>query len=788
MKNLYITLLIVCGAIFQPLHAQSLKGKIFDAATKEPVIGATVQVVNTTTGVASDNHGAFALQTVGKNVKIRISTIGYVAQEIEVSSEKTLTISLEPAVENLQTIVVTGNREAALRTETPIAISKLSPKMIEEAKPTAIYEVINKTPGVMMVNLNNEQHSMSIRQPMTTNAYYLYLEDGVPIRPMGVFNHNSLLEMNQFTVSSIEVVKGPVSSIYGPEAVGGAVNFISQRPTAVPTARIGLQADQWGYRRVQYGAGATLGKFGVYVGGLAAEQKDAWMTSSDYTKNAQYARLEYHFTPKTRLIYTLSYAKYNSQTSGSVDSIAFYNRQYISTTDFTYRKSYSLRSRLTLEHEWKNGSQSFFTVFGRDNKHGQNPSYGIRWTSGAATARGEINSNDFQSLGAIAQHTQKFAFLNSKIIAGGTIDFSPNKYWSYQIDLAAQLRADKKSVEKYTIVKERPDIQIANYDADILNSAFYVQYDFEPIKNLRLSAGLRYDNMSFDFVNNLDIDKTTNQAVGGSKSYKQTTPKLGITYDLGNGKGIYANFSKGFAPSGLTAIFRKRPTPAPNGDLFYYNLIPATFTNAEVGGWISLLKNKMYIDASLYQMNGSNELLNIRQPDNSTDYQAAGKTLHKGVELGITYKPSKELFARLGGTYSVHRFVEFVLSQKASDALKDVNGKDMPSAPRWVWNGEISYYPKWFKNFRTSVEWQHLSKWYQNQVNTVVYNGYDLVNFRAGYQWKGIEVFTNIMNLTDALYATNATRGNASTDRTTFTPAAPRTFVLGVQYSFTGKK
>jgi outer membrane receptor protein involved in Fe transport len=296
--------------------------------------------------------------------------------------------------------------------------------------------VVNKTPGVLMVNLGNEQHSMSIRQPMTTNAYYLYMEDGVPIRPMGVFNHNSLLEMNQFTVSSIEVVKGPVSSIYGPEAVGGAVNFISQRPTAVPTARAGIQFDQWGFRRVQYGAGATIGKLGVYVGGLVSDQTNAWMASSDYTKNAQYARLEYQINPKARLIYTLSYAKYNSQTSGSVDSVAFYNRQYVSTTDFTYRKAYSLRTRLTFEKDWAKGSQTYVTVFARDNEHGQNPSYGIRWTSGATTARGEINSNNFRSLGLIAQHTQKFDFLNSKLIAGASIDYSPNDYWSYQIDLA----------------------------------------------------------------------------------------------------------------------------------------------------------------------------------------------------------------------------------------------------------------------------------------------------------------------------------------------------------------
>lgn len=785
MKN--FSLLVLSLLLLNNVFAQKvIKGKVYDAITKEPVIGASIKLENANVGVTTDINGNFMLQAEAK--KLLISTIGYQSRTVDVVDGQTLSVSLEAAVENLQTVVVTGNREATLRTETPIAISKLTPKQIDEAKATSIYEVINKTPGVMMVNLNNEQHSMSIRQPMTTNAYYLYLEDGVPIRPMGVFNHNSLLEMNQFTVSSIEVVKGPVSSIYGPEAVGGAINFISQRPTALPTARVGVQFDQWGYRRVQYGAGTTIGKFGIYLGGLVAEQKDAWMASSDYTKNAQYARLEYHFSPKARLIYTLSYAKYNSQTSGSVDSVAFYSRQYVSTTDFTYRKSYSLRTRLTFEKDWNNGSQSFITVFARDNKHGQNPSYGIRWTSGAATARGEINSNDFKSLGVIAQHSQRFEFLNSKATIGTTVDFSPNDYWSYQIDLAAQLRADKKSVEKYTITQERPDIKIADYNADIRNTALYLQYDFEPIKNLRVSAGLRYDNMSFDFINNLDVDKTTGEAIGGSKTYTKTTPKLGLTYDLGKGKGLYANFSKGFAPSGLTAIFRKRPAPAANGDLFYYNLIPATFINSEIGGWASLLKNKIYVDLSLYQMTGSNELLNIRQPDNSTDYQAAGKTLHKGVELGVTYKPNRQLMVRAGGTYSIHRFVEFILSQRASDALKDVNGKDMPSAPRWMWNGEVSYYPTWLKGFRTSIEWQHLSKWYQNQINTVIYNGYDLVNFRAGYQWKGIEVYTNIMNLTDALYATNATRGNAVTDRTTFTAAAPRTFVMGVQYNFTGKK
>ena len=576
-------------------------------------------------------------------------------------------------------------------------------------------------------------------------------------------------------------MKGPVSSIYGPEAVGGAINFITQRPTLLPTAKIGVQADQWGYKRIQYGAGGMIGKFGVYVGGFVANQRDAWMKSSDYDKNVVNARLEYHFTPSTRLIYTLAYSKYDSQTSGSVDSLAFYSRQYVSTTDFTYRKVSSLRSRLTLEKDWKNGSQTFVTAFARKNEHGQNPNYGIRWISGQTTAKGEINSSDFKSLGILAQHSQRFSFLNSKLITGAVFDFSPSNYWSYQIDLAAQLRPDGKSVEKYTIIKERPDIKNADYDADIKNTAAYTQYDFELLPKLRVSAGLRYDRMSFTYTNFLDN-------TSGNKSYSKVTPKIGATYDLGKGKGIYANYSRGFSPPGLTSVFRKRTVPAENGDLFYYNLKPAEFNNAEIGGWASVLDNKIYIDLAFYQMNGRNELLNVRLPDNSYDYQSAGKTLHRGAEFGVTYKPTKEFFFRFGGTTAIHRYEEFILSNRESDAVKNVNGKDMPSSPRWLWNTEFSYYPKWFRNFRSSVEWQHVASYYQNQINSVRYEGYDILNLRLGYSWKGVELFTNVLNLTDVLYATNATRGNNATDRTTYNAAAPRTFVFGVQYTFTGKK
>lgn len=782
-------ILLCMAAIAMAMNAsgqQLLSGKVYDNETKEPLIGASVMLRSNFQGAATDVYGQFTLKASTAEDTLEVSYVGYERQRVPVGSG-VFEIALTPSVSNLQQVVVTANREAALRTEVPVAISKLSPVLINDTKPVLITELVNKVPGVVMLNYNNEQHAMSIRQPMSTSAYYLYLEDGVPIRPMGIFNHNALIEMNVFSISNIEVVRGPASSLYGPEAVGGAINFITHRPTTMPTAKVGVQADQWGYKRVQYAAGGTLGKkVGIYVSGFEARQRDSWQTYSDYDKSSFNARLDYIISGKTKLTASVSNNNYFSDMAGAVDSIAFYNRQYTSTTDFTYRKVHSLRTKVSVAHQWNDKQETIFTWAYRDNYIEQNPTYSIRWMSGSTSASGERNRNSFYSNVAMLQHTMKFNFMDSKLLTGGSFDYSPTDYWAYKIDLAAQLRPDGKSVEKYSLIEEHPDVYLSNYKANLKNYAVYTQYEISPVERLRFTLGLRYDKMAFDYENHLDM--TT-----GQKSYEKVTPKLGLTYDLLNDKGLYANYSEGFSPPGLTSIFRKRPATGEPG--FYYNLEPAKFNNIEVGGWAAFVQNKIYVDVAVYQMIGHNELLSIKKQDNSTDYQSAGKTLHRGIEYGVTYRPNDEWFIRFGGTNAIHRFENFELSNRSTDQVKNVDGNDMPQSPRWIANSEVTYKPRYIKGFRVSLEWQRISSFYQDQVNRVKYEdagflgmkGISYLNLRAGYEWKGIEVFTNVMNLTDELYANSATRGNAVTDRTTFTPAAPRTFVVGVQYTFTGK-
>ena len=758
---------IILGLLLCFTSAAQAQIKVLNSITNEPIVGASLKKGDKTISI-SNERGDFQVKEKGE---FTVRALGYKAAKI---TGETSPIFLEESTQTLESVVVTASRQAATRAETPVAIHKIGSALIQDTKALQLTEIINKVPGVVMLDYRNEQHGMGIRQPFGTSAYFLYMEDGLPLRPLGVFNHNALIESNLQGLNSVEVIKGPVSSLYGPEAVGGAINLITKTAPGIPTAQIGYQVDEWGYKRVQFTAGAQIGKkWSIMTGGYVARQKGSWASNSDFDKSSINVRLDYQFTPKTKLWGSFAYNDYFSQTGGNIDSTGYYSRSYQSPADFTYRSSFSSRSRLTLEHKWSENANTSLTAFYRDNALGQNPSYSISWTSPALTASGQVNQNSFKSLGLMGQHTQNFEFLNSKLVAGFLLDRSPNDYWAYKIYLAATLRPDKKSVEKFTITQVLPSTFLGNYSAVIWNKAAYAQFDLHPVEKLRLSLGGRFDQMSFDYTN--FIDNST-----GTKSYEQFSPKLGITYEASSALGFYGNFSKGFSPPALSAVFRARPAAqvAATGEKFYLSIDPAVFSNYEAGGWASVWQNKIFFDYTFYRLEGNNELLGIRQPDNTTDYQSAGKTLHEGIEYQITIRPNDSWNFRFGGTNAKHTFVDFVLSTRASDALKNVNGKEMPQAPNFIANSEVTYK---YKGARIALEWQKIGPWFQDQVNRVSFEGVSVFNLRMGYNYKAYQFFTNILNLGDALYATTATRGNNATDKSTYTPAAPRTVVAGVQ-------
>lgn len=264
--------LLILLLLAQLTYAQSpIKGKVIDAVTKEPIYGASVNCCTNGKACMSNASGEFSLPASDTATMVLVSFVGYQSKQALVSANGV--IALTPSNALLQEVVVTANRESVKRSEAPVAITTLSAKTIQDTKPVSIDQVLNKVSGVYMVNLGNEQHQMSIRQPMTTKSLFLYLEDGIPVRTTGLFNHNALLELNMTAVKNIEVIKGPSSSLYGSEAIGGVVNFITLAPTALPTAKISFQGNTIGYKRGDLKTAFTKGKWGFALSGYHAEKK-----------------------------------------------------------------------------------------------------------------------------------------------------------------------------------------------------------------------------------------------------------------------------------------------------------------------------------------------------------------------------------------------------------------------------------------------------------------------------------------------------------------------------------
>ena len=265
MKNIVFAIMLMIATV--TAFAQNKKGKIYDAASKEPLSGVSIKVADKMLYSAVD--GSFTLPD--NAIEIEITSIGYLSRKLKVQGT-TVNIALERDNNQMTEVVVTANRTAQKRSEAPVAISTISKQTIEDTKAQRMDQLINKVSGVFMVSLGNEQHQMSIRQPMTTKSLFLYMEDGVPIRTTGVYNHNALLELNLASAKSVEVIKGPSSALYGSEAIGGAVNILTQAAPALTGGTVSVQRNDQGYTRTDAQVGTTIGKFGILVSGYYAKK------------------------------------------------------------------------------------------------------------------------------------------------------------------------------------------------------------------------------------------------------------------------------------------------------------------------------------------------------------------------------------------------------------------------------------------------------------------------------------------------------------------------------------
>ena len=629
----------------------------------------------------------------------------------------------------LATIVVSANKLKEKRIESPVAISILSPKTVDEAKAQRIDFLLNKVSGVYMPTIGNEQHMMSIRQPISLKGLYLYLEDGMPIRTSGLFSSNALIEMNSSNIHSIEIIKGPASALYGAEAIGGVVNILTTPVPSKADAFISTQITNTGFKKLDLSWGAPTKTGGWMISGAWTDQKNGITDYSDFNKKALSVKRTFRLNEKLKGYQNLQYINYYTQMTGSLDSIKFFQKNFGSQQSFTFRKIDALRFRQNLDFNWNTHSNTTFNFMYRNNTMDQNPAYSIASTANPTKFKGQVNSNHFDAYVLDLQHVWSIPMLSSKIMLGGYWDITNQNLMANYIDIVKDTSIGKFT--KYTYPSR--DSLITNYNTEISNKAIYFNYIANLNKAIRLNMTMRYDNFEYLFNNLLPIGTPS-----AKNNFTQFTPKLGLTYNQ-RWWGGYLNYSKGFVPPQITEIYNAIRVPY---------LLPQNFSNIEIGSWYQ--SKKLSAEISIYSLQGKNEIISVRQTDGVNLNQNSGATSHMGIEYQIRYQLAPSMDISLNGSNTKHKYLN------TSIKGVDVSGKEMNAAPNLFNNLSFNWKPT--KLIRSSLEWIHQSAYYMDETNATRYPGFNLLNARFGLQFKKSEIWLNVLNLTNTYYSTMATK------------------------------
>jgi outer membrane receptor for ferrienterochelin and colicins len=224
MKIFHITLLLI---VTGQLSAQTLI-KVLDNKTSEPASFATITFENLAdhkkTSEIANEKGELRKKLQGKT-KISISLLGYASRIDTIGGSGEYTIYLLPSSVDLNEIIVTATAKPIARDQSIYKIDMISNSQIKDRASTNLAEALNN-----QLSLRVEQNGSlgsSIRMQGLSGEQVKILVDGVPI--IGRVNGNiDLSQINLQNTDHVEIIEGPMSVIYGSDAIGGVINIITK--------------------------------------------------------------------------------------------------------------------------------------------------------------------------------------------------------------------------------------------------------------------------------------------------------------------------------------------------------------------------------------------------------------------------------------------------------------------------------------------------------------------------------------------------------------------------------
>ena len=247
----------------EPVPLATVHGRIVDATSGAPVVGAEVTArAPTRHKTWTDNTGAFRLELPAATDSLRIIAIGY--RESRVAARDGVTARLDRLPIVLPELVTTGGRWTQRIAEDPAPVATVSASEIVARGVTAVDQAVAGLPGIQVQPTEPAGTSVSIRG--IGEQRVLVLVDGEPA-PGAQLENVDLSRLSTYDASRVEVTKGPTSSEYGSDALGGVINIVSAPPPEQLTVDANLTAGNLGRMQGDGAIGGTWGKVATRLTG-----------------------------------------------------------------------------------------------------------------------------------------------------------------------------------------------------------------------------------------------------------------------------------------------------------------------------------------------------------------------------------------------------------------------------------------------------------------------------------------------------------------------------------------
>lgn len=604
----------------------------------------------------------------------------------------------------VERVVVSANRIEQPLSRIGDSVTVIEPDEVRSSQKTAVSDLLATTPGVSVSRNGGFGSLTALRIRGAESDHTVVLLDGVklndPSSTGGGFNFGNLLTSD---FARIEVLRGPQSTLWGSQAMGGVVNVVTSVPegplTGAFAAEGGAQDTAFLHARVEAGG-----------------ERVAWRVASNYLTTGGISAFD--------------------EDLGGAEKDGYRNvgvnvRGIVKITDAVSAELRSVWSKGRVEFDGFRFVPPTFAL--TDTKE-----YG--YTEELLSYAG-INADTF---GGRLKHRFGFAYTDTdrenydpESTVPLTFDATGrNERWEYQGTLALSesinavfgLESERSKFTTASPSPFEPNPTPLAHDAR-LDSA-YGQLSVSPIEAVTLTAGLRYDD------HDTFGDETTGRA---SLAWSATPTTI-----------VRASYGEGFKAPTLYQLF---------SDYGNESLAPEQAEGWDAGVEQRVLGDALVVTATYFSTDTTNMIDFVScfmssdprcpaRPDGY--YDNVQKITADGVELGLV--------AHLGERLQVSANYTHL------DAKNDVSGgtnfgRALARRPEDIANADVTY--SWPFGLTTTVAVTHAGKSFDNASNTIKLDGYTQIDFRAALTIRDkFEVFARLENAFDEDHATAANYGS----------------------------